>query len=218
MRALGYVAKFLISVGVGILLFVAWTLWGTGLYTERQQRVLAQELDALPPLPPRAAAGRSAGPPPSFDPAPGAPVFRIAIERIGVDVVVVEGVGAEQLRMGPGHYPACDADFSPPLCTEYEVVWPGEPGRVIVSGHRTTYGAPFWDLDELAPGDRIEVDTRWGDFTYEVRRSEVVPANSRAIVVPSDEPELVLTTCNPRFSASERLIVFARLTEARPQR
>lgn len=213
MRALGYVGKFLMSVGVGILLFVAWTLWGTGIYTQRQQQALARELDALPPLPPRVAASGAtpAGPPPSFDPAPGAPVFRISIARIDLDAVVVEGVESEQLRMGPGHYPACDGDFSPPLCTEYDEVWPGERGRVIVSGHRTTYGAPFWDLDKLRRGDDIVIDTRWGDFTYEVVRSEVVPANSRAIVVPSQERELVLTTCNPRFSASQRLIVFARL-------
>lgn len=217
MNWLRTVGKLLISVGVGIMLFVVWTLYGTGLYTARQQDKLAEEFDRLPvfergttpkgkPLPP--------GPPPGYDPAPGAPVFRMHMPTIeDKPMVVVEGVGVDELKLGPGHYPSCRPGFERPLCTAYEEAFPGEKGRVIVSGHRTTYGQPFWSLDEMTPGDPIHIETRWGDFTYTVTHKEIVPPDTRAIVVPSKKAELVLTTCNPKFSAAERLIVFAELEE-----
>lgn len=216
MKWLRVAGKFLISVGAGILLFVLWTLYGTGIYTARQQDRLAEEFDRLPaferqtlegdPLPP--------GPPPGFDPAPGAPVFRMRLPTIEDDpMIVVEGVGADELKLGPGHYPSCRAGFERPLCTEYPESFPGEKGRVIVSGHRTTHGQPFWSLDEMERGDPIHFETRWGDFTYRVTGKEIVPANSEAIVVPSDKYEVVLTTCNPKFSAAERLIVYAELEQ-----
>lgn len=211
LRVLG---KLLISVGIGVLLFVVWTLYGTGLYTARQQDALSEEFDRLPaferttpegnPLPP--------GPPPGYDPGPGAPVFRMHLPTIeDKPMVVVEGVDTDELKLGPGHYPSCRPGFEPPLCTRWDEVFPGQKGRAIVSGHRTTYGQPFWSLDKMAKGDPIEIETRWGDYTYVVTSTEVVPADSRLIVVESDKYELVLTTCNPRFSAAERLIVYAEL-------
>lgn len=218
MKWLRVVGKLLISVGVGVLLFVVWTLYGTGLYTARQQDKLAQEFDRLPafgrqtpagdPLPP--------GPPPGYDPGPGAPVFRMHLPTIeDKPMMVVEGVGTDELKLGPGHYPSCRPGFERPLCTPYEESFPGEKGRVIVSGHRTTYGMPFWSLDEMEQGDPIHFETRWGDFTYRVTHKEVVPSDSQAIVVPSKKYEVVLTTCNPKYSAAERLIVYAELdTEA----
>jgi len=212
MTFLRITGKLLISVGVGVLLFVAWTLWGTGIYTHRQQRALASELNVLlqRPIPPDPELG---GPPKSFNPGPGEGVFRIRIPKADVDHVVVEGVGTEELRKGPGHYPDCQPGFPPPLCTPLPEKWPGERGRVIISGHRTTYGAPFYDLNALRPGDEIEIEARWGDFTYEVVETMVVLPNSTDIANPraSNARELVLTTCNPRFSAAERLIVVARL-------
>ncbi|MDQ3983193.1 MAG: sortase [Actinomycetota bacterium] len=211
LRVLG---KFLISTGIGVLLFVGWILWGTGIYTARQQDRLAEEFDRLPafermtpegdPLPP--------GPPPGYDPGPGAPVFRMHLPTIeDKPMLVVEGVDDDQLKLGPGHYPQCGPGFERPLCTPYDDVFPGEKGRVIVSGHRTTYGQPFWSLNEMEPGDPIHIETRWGDFTYRVTGQEIVAPDSKAIVVRSDKAELVLTTCNPRFSAAERLIVYAKL-------
>lgn len=217
LRILG---KFLISVGVGIFLFVLWTLYGTGIYTARQQNRLAEEFDRLPVFERQDPEGRPlpAGPPPGFDPAPGAPVFRMRMPTIEDDpMMVVEGVGVDELKLGPGHYPSCRAGFERPLCTRYPETFPGEEGRVIVSGHRTTYGQPFWSLDEMERGDPIHIETRWGDFTYIVRDKEIVPPDSRAIVVESDKAELVLTTCNPKYSAAERLIVYADL-ETEPAR
>lgn len=212
MRWLAYLGKFLISVGVGVLLFVGWTLWGTGIYTRQQQNDLSQQFDRLPVIEvDRTAGSPYAGPDDSFDPGPGDPVFRLTIPRIDKRYVVVEGVDTEALTKGPGHYPECRPGFPRPLCTEFPEMYPGEEGRVVVSGHRTTYDAPFYDLDKLRPGDELETETQWGDFTYEVVRTEVVPSSSLAIVIPTDKAELVLTTCNPKYSAAERLIVYAEM-------
>ena len=215
MKWLAIIGKALISIGVGFLLFVAWILWGTGFYTEREQRRLDREFEALPALARVDGSDESGsgGPPRSYRPGPGDPVFRIAIPAIEVRKVVVEGVDTEDLRKGPGHYPYCRSGFD--LCTKgFRTAWPGEDGRVVISGHRTTYGAPFWDLDRLGAGDEIEIETRWGDFTYRVIEKAIVDDTDSSIVIPGDGSEVVLTTCNPRFSAAQRLIVYAELEEA----
>jgi sortase A len=211
LRTLG---KFLISVGIGVLLFVAWTLWGTGLLTARAQGDLENAFRELPPIQVETATDDSVVVPEDFKPAPGEPVFRMRIPKIDFRKMVVEGVGTEDLRKGPGHYPECRSGFSLPLCTEFDEIWPGETGRVVVSGHRTTYGAPFWDLNKLDVGDQIITDTQWGSFTYEVTSTEIVSPSSLGIVIPSENPEIVLTTCNPRFSAAERLVVFAEMVDS----
>ncbi|MDP9067726.1 MAG: sortase [Actinomycetota bacterium] len=210
MKALRIFGKFLISVGVGVLLFVGWTLWGTGLYTQQQQEALRQEFDAQPVVAAPADEGPS-GPPQGYAPGPGAPVFNLVMPSIDFDEIVIEGVGTEDLKRGPGHYPSCRPGFERPLCTEFEEVWPGEKGRVIVSGHRTTYGAPFFDLDKLQEGDEIITKTKWGEFTYEVTEKRIVRPDSLAIAIQSDAAEIVLTTCNPKYSAAQRLIVFGTL-------
>lgn len=210
MRLLRILGKLLISVGVGVLLFVAWTLWGTGLYYDGQQDSLRDEFAEIAARPP--SNDRPGTPPRGFNPRPGQPVFVLRIPTIDLDQMVVEGVGTEDLRKGPGHYPSCRGEFKKPLCTEFPEAWPGERGRVIVSGHRTTYGAPFWDLNKLKADDRIHIETKWGDFTYEVTKKDIVLPDSPAVVVQELEGrELALTTCNPRFSAAQRLIVYATL-------
>ncbi len=210
MRFLRVFGKFLISVGVGVLLFVGWTLWGTGLYTQQQQDELRREFESQPSS---AAEGsepeRKLGP--RTPPGPGAPVFNLVMPSIDFDEIVVEGVGTEDLKKGPGHYPGCRKGFERPLCTEFKEVWPGQKGRVIISGHRTTYGAPFFDIDKLRPGDEIITKTKWGDFTYEVTEKRIVQPDSLAIAIQNDAAEIVLTTCNPKYSAAQRLIVFGRL-------
>jgi sortase A len=227
MRFLHIFGKFLISVGVGVLLFVLWTLKGTDIYTHNQQRHLEAEFDALPRLSPAPDTDPGDGsdepkpprPPVNFedDLESGDPVFRLAIPSIDVEDMVVEGVGVDDLRKGPGHYPSCRPAFAKPLCTDFEEVFPGEKGRVIVSGHRTTYGAPFWGLDKVDNGDVINVETLWGHYEYTVFKKEIVEPDTPTVVVSIDDAaELVLTTCNPKFSASERLVVYARLSEARP--
>ena len=122
-----------------------------------------------------------------------------AIERLVDGWTVVEGVRRDDLRNGAGHMPWT------PL--------PGQPGNAVISGHRTTYGAPFHELDTLRAGDRIEVDTALGTHVYEVRDSFVVRPTDVWVTEPRPGAWLTLTTCNPRFSARERLVVQAELID-----
>ena len=122
--------------------------------------------------------------------------------------VVVEGVSHEDLKRGPGHYPGTAA--------------PGEVGNVVVSGHRTTYAAPFRRVDELAVGDPVVVETRDRWFTYRVTELLVVAPSAAGELdaVPNDptavprERLLTLTTCNPKYSARTRLVVRGTLASA----
>ena len=209
--------KLLMSLGLGVLLFVAWVIWGTNLETARHQEELSIEFDRLPPI--EVEPGEPGQPPKGYEPNPGDPIFRLSIPKLdlndGKGYIVVEGVDEESLKLGPGHYPRCSPEFAKPLCTEFPAAWPGTKGRVILSGHRTTYKAPFLDLDKLSNGDELIVETKWGRFTYEVYEQRVVAPTDPAIIVQKDNVrELVLTTCNPKFSASQRLILFARQVEA----
>ena len=155
---------------------------------------------------------KRAGPPDNFLPSPGDPVFHLRIPKIGLDTAVVEGVRPQDLVNGPGHYPACRNGFELPLCSKHEEVLPGEKGRVIVSGHRTTYGAPFWDMDRLERGDAVIVRTDWGRFVYRVTRHKIIDAeDSGSVVKMGKKAEMMFTTCHPRFSAAQRLLVFAEL-------
>ena len=129
----------------------------------------------------------------------GVPIAQFRIPDIGLDAVVFEGVTPEALRNGPGHMP-----WTPV---------PGQPGNAVISGHRTTYGAPFYDLDLLEPGDRIEVDTAIGTHVYTVRETVIVAPTDVWVTDPRPGAWLTLTTCHPKLSARERLIVFAELTE-----
>jgi len=127
-------------------------------------------------------------------------VIRIpSIERLEEGWAVVEGVELRNLKNGAGHMPHT------PL--------PGLPGNSVISGHRTTYGAPFHEIGDLVPGDTIEVDTAIGTHTYEVREVIVVRPTELWVTEPREGAWLTLTTCHPKFSARQRLIVFAELVE-----
>ena len=129
----------------------------------------------------------------------GEPFASIRIPKIGVDEVVIEGVRPDDLEMGPGHMPWT------PL--------PGQPGNAVISGHRVTHGRPFFDLDQLGPGDEIVVETAIGVHTYQVRSTEIVTPTDVWVTNPRRGAWLTLTTCHPRYSASERYIVFAELVD-----
>ena len=136
-------------------------------------------------------------PPPSGQPFA---IIRIpSIERLEGGWTVVEGVSRADLKNGAGHMPTT------PL--------PGQPGNSVISGHRTTYGAPFHELDQLVPGDTIEVVTALGVHTYAVQETIIVRPTE--IWVTNDRPGawLTLTTCHPKFSSRERLVVFASLVD-----
>jgi len=121
----------------------------------------------------------------------------LKIPKLGLEKAVIEGVGVPELKKGPGHYP------NTPM--------PGQPGNASIAGHRTTYGAPFFKLDELVQGDQILVTTRQGRFRYDVRESKVVRPDENSVLDNTGDDRLTLTTCNPRYSAAQRLIVVAAL-------
>ncbi|MEA2295340.1 MAG: sortase [Solirubrobacteraceae bacterium] len=133
---------------------------------------------------------------------PGDAVGRIRIPRIGLERVIVEGTGTEDLRKGPGHYPAT------PM--------PGAPGTVGIAGHRTTYGAPFRHVDRLKAGDRIIVEMPYATVTYRVERLRIVAPSATWVVDRRAFDRLVLTACHPLYSAAERIVVFAREVAAKP--
>jgi sortase A len=131
----------------------------------------------------------------------GEPVGRIRIGRIGVSAVFVQGTAEGDLSEGPGHYPATRL--------------PGEHGTVAIAGHRTTFGAWFRHVDELRPGDRIALAMPYGRFTYRIQGTRIVPPTALWITRNVGYDRLVLSACHPLFSASKRIIVFARLVSER---
>jgi sortase A len=128
--------------------------------------------------------------------------------RINLDQVVVEGTGRDDLRKGPGHISS--------------TVMPGEPGTFAVSGHRVTYGGPFFNLDKLEPGDQIVIETRHALYTYRMTKRRIVAPTEVSVLDDVRGPDgsleatIVLTTCNPRGSARQRMIIFGKLASTRP--
>jgi sortase A len=132
----------------------------------------------------------------------GDSLTRIIIPKIDVDVVVVEGTTASALRAGAGHYP--------------ETPLPCEMGNVAIAGHRTTYGRPFHNVDLLDVGDAITLETPIGKCTYRVARKPF-PVSPKQLDVVANTPtsySLTLTTCHPKGSAKQRLIVKADMVSS----
>ena len=127
----------------------------------------------------------------------GDSLTRIRIPAIDVDAIVVQGTTAAALRAGAGHY------SKTPL--------PCESGNVGIAGHRTTYGKPFANLDRLKIGDTIELATPVGGCVYEITRDPfVVGKNDLTVINPSPDRILTLTTCHPKGSAAQRLVIRAK--------
>ncbi len=218
LKASGWI---MIGLGVLILVFLGYQLVGTNFLTSRSQDlgqeameehfVAAQEdievVDTLPPP--------QVNPNPDDNPSPedNRPVVHygeptpeqglafgvMTIPKVEAELVLFEGVDRATLKKGPGHMPWT------PL--------PGQPGNAVISGHRTTYGAPFFDLDQLAPGDEILIETALGLHIYVVRSSTIVAPTAVEVTDPKRGAWLTLTTCNPKFSARERLILSAELVD-----
>jgi sortase A len=224
----GTAGKVLIAVGILLFGFVAYQLWGTGIEYRQSQDALADDFAELlantttapsttvttvttaPPTTagPTTTIPETTVPPTTAAPAPvpefaaGDVMALLQIPSIGVETYVVSGVQPTDLKQGPGHYP--------------DTPMPGQLGNSAIAGHRTTYGQPFYRLDELKPGDQIELTTVQGHFVYAVTGSEVV-SPSQSDVISTTDPNiamLTLTTCTPRYTAKQRLIVFADLDVA----
>ena len=129
----------------------------------------------------------------------GDPITKISIPAAGLNpTVVVEGTGASALRAGAGHYP------NTPL--------PGEEGNVAIAGHRTTYGKPFANLDHLKAGDEIFLETPLGKYTYKVSKDPfVISPTDFSVIAQTPGKTLTLTTCHPKGSARQRLVIKAEL-------
>jgi sortase A len=127
----------------------------------------------------------------------GQAIGRLEAPSIGLDVIVVQGTDTGDLRKGPGHYPS--------------TAFPGEGSTVAIAGHRTTYGAPFRDVDDLERGDRIVMRMPYGRLTYRVERTRIVDPSAVGVVRDVGHEQLVLTACHPLYSAAQRIVVFARL-------
>jgi sortase A len=222
----GGTGRVLVAAGLLLLAFVVYQLWGTSIQTRQAQnrleRRFAETLSSSPSATTAPTTGpttvpatvpggttstpattaTTAAPPPIVPaPAPGDPVARLEAPSIGLDWIVVSGVGVDELKKGPGHYP------DTPL--------PGQGGNVGIAGHRTTYGAPFYRIDELAPGAEVILTSTTGDrYVYKVTEQFIVSPTQYEVLAPSDEPILTLTSCHPRYSASKRIIVRAALDPA----
>jgi sortase A len=206
------VGQTLITIGLVLLLFVAYELWWTGLTTRHDQHNLLNSLRH------EWARGENLSDPPL-----GSGIAILRIPRFGTNYsfVVVQGTSTADLIKGPGHYP--------------NTALPGQIGNFTVAGHRTTYLHPFYDINQLRPGDPIVLETRTMWFTYRVQNVPRTTARYQEIVSPSDvsvsypvpdQPNasrvptqrvITLTSCNPRYSASQRIIVHGVLTDAQPK-
>lgn len=213
-RGLGWV---LLVSGAVVLLYVVYLMWFTNLGTAQAQRDLAEswerhtatEVDRAEEA---EGDGGDGGDGDEAAPEPGEAYAVLWFERDGEPVVVddplyvVSGVNLDDLRAGPGHYTDTAA--------------PGEDGNLGIAGHRTTYGAPFWSLDELQEGDTIHVIDRAGEeWVYEYVEQRVVSPTDTWVVDEQDPldlgaPTITLTTCHPRFSAAQRLIAWGELVSA----
>jgi len=216
------IGTLLVVVGLGTLAWAATVyLWKdpfTALYTAYEQRRLETALDEtferwkrdagekrraianregrarMPDVRRQARAYR-------LQQASGDALARLEIPRLGVDAIVVNGTTPADLRRGPGRH--------------LETSVPGERELVYVAGHRTTYGAPFSDIDDLRPGDEIRVELPYATFTYRVTSHRIVDDNDLSVLESRGREELVLQACHPRFFASQRYLVYARPVSVR---
>lgn len=204
----------LLVIGIGVL---AWTatvyLWKdpfTTAYTAYEQQRLASNLDRQfenwkpspevvvqlgKPKPLRDDLSREAK---RFRLASddGDAIARLRVPRLGLSLVVVNGTDGGDLRRGPGRH--------------RETFMPGEGQLVYVAGHRTTYGAPFSDIDRLEADDAISIELPYGSVEYRVTGHRIVDDNDLSVLESRDREELVLQACHPRFFADQRYLVYAR--------
>jgi len=138
------------------------------------------------------------------EPLKGDAIARIEIPAIGVSDYVVEGTDTGSLRKGPGHYP--------------ETPLPGDRGTAAIAGHRTTYGAPFRNIDDLKRGQVITLDMPDGRFIYRVEGTRIVDDQDLSVLDPVGYRRLMLSACHPLYSAAQRVIVYARQTRRESSR
>jgi sortase A len=206
-------------IGAGVLT-LAWAVcvwrWQdpfTALYTHWQQGKLAQQLDREEAaVKPAGASGGLAAERRAISAdarkfqrsaRPGQPIGRIVIGRIGLNMVLVQGTDEESLKKGPGHDP--------------RTYMPGEDRLVYIAGHRTTYLAPFSHIDDIRAGDYIRLEMPYATFVYRTATHRVVVATDLSVLRSPKHEQLELQACHPRFFATHRYIVYARLVSVEPR-
>lgn len=209
----------LLVVGAGVLL---WTLvvwqWNdpfTSLYTRWEQRQLsttyervAREYKPARPLPvaatPRDSAAAVARDARRFrsNAATGAPLGRLVVPRLDLDIVMVNGTDTDTLKKGPGR--------------DGRTFMPGEGKLVYIAGHRTTYLAPLSAIDTMKPGDRVTLKMPYGTFEYKVTGHSIVDAHDLSVLESRGREVVALQACHPRFFASQRYIVWAKPVRVSP--
>jgi sortase A len=219
-RTVRTIGSLMVVAGAGLLVWclLVW-VWEdpfTGLYTRYEQRALSQSYDRLEAAyRPRSRArptaslateqreiAREAHRFRSTAPR-GEAMGRISIPRLGLNMVVVNGTDAGSLKKGPGRDP--------------RTFMPGQGELVYVAGHRTTYSAPFSDIDDLRRGDRVTLRVPYATFVYRVTGHVIVPASDIDRLRSRGDEVLALQACHPRFFASHRYIVYARPAELIPR-
>ena len=218
------VGELLITVGVILLLFVAWQLWWTNVESDAKQgeaiKNFAQELGGTPAPgasgdPGTAASGPTDFGPPKVAEAPGhgQTIGIIYIPRFGADYTrpIVQGTSTDVLdTLGLGHYS--------------DTAMPGATGNFAVAGHRQTHGAVLDNIHTLVPGDKIYVQTRDGFYVYVFRNNQIVLPSATDVLLPvptrpaarPTEAYLTMTSCNPRFGSEERIIAYSLLERWQP--
>lgn len=226
------VGELFITLGIVVFLFIGYELWFTGIYTQHAQSQLNKQLQTewaaplpsstpspTPPVPSGGPTASSVPVAPATAPTvtpialPGDAIGIIRIPRLGANYgyAIVEGVSTDDLKKGPGHYPG--------------TANPGGVGNFVISGHRTTYLAPFNGLGDMGVGDAIVIETRDTYYTYRVTKTaSVLPTDVNVVLPVPGQPRakptqalITLTTCNPKYSASHRLIVSGLLESALPK-
>jgi len=212
--------RFIRTAGAALIaagaLALVWTVvvwrWQdpfTALYTHFQQRHLAGELrQEIHAYAPRELASNA--PNIALDARRfrmhaerGHAIGRIVIGRIGLSMIVVDGADHESLKKGPG--------------LDTSTFMPGENRLVYIVGHRTTYLAPFAHIDAIRPGDYVRLEMPYATFVYRAYKHRIVTANDLSVLRSPRHELLELQACHPRFFATHRYIVYARLVSTKPR-
>jgi len=212
-RTLGEV---LITFGLLLFLFLSWQLWWTDVTANRAQAVTIHALERGfgPVGTPERTAAAHVTPLATLTKVPFGEAFAIMrIPRFGADFArpVLQGTDHDTLTNGIGHYPG--------------TAFPGQVGNFAVAGHRTTYGKPFSNIDLLQTGDVIVVETKASYVVYAVDRHVIVTPDQVEVIAPVPQHPgvkamqawLTMTACHPRFSATQRYVVFAKLVKSIPR-
>ena len=133
----------------------------------------------------------------------GEPIGRIVIGRIGLNMVLIDGTDESSLEKGPGR--------------DLRSYMPGEHRLVYIAGHRTTFLAPFSHIDAIRPGDAIRIEMPYATFVYRMTTHRIVLANDLSVLRSPKHEELELQACHPRFFATHRYIVYAKLVSMAPR-